>query len=124
MSHAHTDPNGGHGPGGHPAPPPPAGDDLIATVYAALQRGEAVAGPDHPTNTSVRAFTYKGHKCEVRTTYELTIDGREVNPHISVSEDGHVACHALPAYRFLSAVDLVRQLIDAFPRDFKKRRTT
>jgi hypothetical protein len=123
LSHSHTGNNGhGHGPDDHPTQPRVARGDVVAAVYAALQRGEPVAGPGHPTHTSVRAFKYKGHACEVKTTYTLTVDGRDVHPHISVADDGHVSCHALPAYRFLSAVDLLKQLIDAFPKDFKKAR--
>ena len=100
------------------------GGDRIAEIYQALQQGEAVEGPGHGAHLqmSVRAFTYEGHKVEIETMYTLRVDGREVMPHMSVAEDGRVACHALPAYSFVSAVDLVKQLIDTFPDDFRKRR--
>lgn len=73
---------------------------------------------------TVRSDVYKGHKIQVTTTYDIRIDGRPVGGHVDVSPEGRVHYHGLPAYSWLSAVDLVRQLIDSFPDDFPDRRKT
>ena len=40
--------------------------------------------------------------------------------HVMVGDDGHVHTHSLPNYSWRSTLDLVRQMIDAFPEDFPK----
>jgi hypothetical protein len=68
---------------------------------------------------SVREATYRGHHIVVHTTYRLEVDGIPVEGHMGVTNDGQVHYHAVPNLSFSSAIDLVRQLIDAFPDDFK-----
>src|SRR5215216_2510951 len=41
--------------------------------------------------------------------------------HLGVANDGQVHYHAIPNLRFVSTVDLVKQLIEAFPEDFQPR---
>jgi hypothetical protein len=69
---------------------------------------------------SVREAEYKGHKITVRTHYEIRVDGKPISGHIYVDNSGRVSSHAMPAYSFVSTVDLVKKLIDAFPANFAK----
>ena len=68
---------------------------------------------------SVREATYRGHHIVVRTTYRLEVDGVPVEGHMGVTNDGQVHYHAVPNLSFASAIDLMKQLIDTFPDDFK-----
>jgi hypothetical protein len=67
---------------------------------------------------SVRTAEHKGHTIVVRTRYEIDVDHKPVMSSVIVDNFGRVACHALPNYSFLSAIDLVKQLIETFPEDF------
>lgn len=67
---------------------------------------------------SIRRMTYRGHDIVVRTTYDIQVDGSPLGGHLEVTNTGLVHHHAVPNYVFPSAIDLVRQLIDAFPDDF------
>ncbi len=67
---------------------------------------------------SVRQAEHKGHSIMVRTRYEIEVDRKPVVSPVIVDNFGRVSCHALPNYSFLSAIDLVKQLIDTFPEDF------
>ncbi len=72
--------------------------------------------PMHRALTSVRSFTHKGHKVQITTTYEIQIDGRSVQFHAFVDNDGRVLCHSTPYESFSSTSDLVKQLMDRFPQ--------
>lgn len=82
--------------------------------------------PDEPAGhgghahgaSSVREDTYRGHHIVIRTTYEITVDGRPITGHIGVANDGRVHYHPIPNVSFSSAIDVIRQLIDAFPDEF------
>jgi hypothetical protein len=89
--------------------------------------GDAVRGSlaDHPLHVhppgpieTVRTARYRDHDITVRTTYLIEIDGRPIGGHLFVTNSGDVQIHALPNYTFPSAVDMARQLIDAFPESF------
>jgi hypothetical protein len=67
---------------------------------------------------TVRTARYRGHEIMVRTTYLIEIDGSPIGGHLFVTNSGDVQIHALPNYTFPSAVDMARQLIDAFPEGF------
>jgi len=67
---------------------------------------------------SVREADYKGHHIAIRTTYQVSVDGRVLNVPLGVDNRGNVHCHSLPNYQFTSAVDMVKQLIDSFPGQF------
>ena len=75
----------------------------------------------HHSSESVREADYKGHHIVVRTHYEIEVDGRVVMGHMGVSNDGQVHYHPVPNLSFASAVDLVKQLIEIFPDDFRSR---
>jgi hypothetical protein len=90
--------------------------------HVAEQRSE-LARHDHghgPTMESVREATHRGHHIVIRTTYHVEVDGRPVEGHVGVTNDGRVHYHALPNIDFASAVDLAKRLIDAFPEDFER----
>jgi hypothetical protein len=87
-----------------------------------VQKG--IAADHHhagPVET-VRAAEYKGHRIVIRTSYALEVDGRPVTGHLAVGNDGRVTYHAVPNLSFASAVDLAKQLIDAFPEEFQAAR--
>jgi hypothetical protein len=68
---------------------------------------------------SVREVTYEGHRIRVRTTYTIDVDGEPITGHVGVTNDGRVHYHAIPTLNFGSAIDMVKQLIDKFPEDFR-----
>jgi hypothetical protein len=77
--------------------------------------------PDHAhagPHETVREATYRGHHIVVRTTYAIEVDGRPVEGHLGVTDDGRVHYHPVPNLAFPSAIDMVKQLIDVFPDDF------
>lgn len=69
---------------------------------------------------SVREADHKGHHIVIRTTYEISVDRMHLMQQVVVTDEGQVQCHALPNYTFLSAIDLVKSLIDQFPEDLKR----
>jgi hypothetical protein len=73
----------------------------------------------HPgEHATIREADHKGHHIVVRTTYAIEVDRVPIEGHLGVTGDGRVHYHAIPNVSFASAVDLVKQLIDAFPDDF------
>ncbi len=75
----------------------------------------------HEKSESIREADYKGHHIVVKTHYEIEVDGRLVMGHLGVTNDGQVHYHPVPNLSFASAVDLVKQLIEIFPDDFRSR---
>jgi len=96
--------------------------DLIAYSSKQLKAGKPVAaghtGHDKGQFQSIREVDYKGHKIIIHTQYQIKIDGKAFSGHIYVDNRGKVSAHALPNYSFLSAVDLVKKIIDEFPDNF------
>jgi hypothetical protein len=72
----------------------------------------------HMASESVREADYKGHHIVIHTTYRIEVDGVPLMGHMGVTDDGRVHYHPVPNASFVSAVDLVKQLIDVFPDDF------
>lgn len=72
--------------------------------------------PEHAT--SVRTVTHNGHEIVVRTTYEITVDGKSFDVPLTVDNSGRVHYHGLPTRDFGSTVDLVKKVVDSFPEDF------
>jgi hypothetical protein len=68
--------------------------------------------------SDVRVAMHKGHKIELKTTYQVKVDGKKVAMKFAPDQDGSVAYHAIPNLAFSSAMYLVRCVIDAFPADF------
>jgi hypothetical protein len=108
-----------------PSSKPPS--DLIAYSSKRLKAGQPVTAghAEHGERPfqSVREIEYNGHKIAIHTQYEIRVDGKSLGGHIYVDNAGKVSAHALPNYSFVSAVDLVKKMIDEFPDDFttKKR---
>jgi hypothetical protein len=69
---------------------------------------------------SVREADHEGHHIVIRTAYTIEVDGRPIEVPLGVDNDGHVHCHSLPNYQFLSAINMVKQLISSFPKDFPR----
>ncbi len=106
-----------------PSRPP---SDLIAYSSKQLKAGKPVTA-DHAEHAkrpfqSVREVDYRGHKITIYTQYEIRVDGKPLGGHIYVDNSGKVSAHALPNYSFISAVDLVKKMIDEFPDDFTTKK--
>ena len=85
-----------------------------------VSRNAPALGHSHGgTMESIREGTYRGHHFVIRTSYHIEVDGVPLEGHLGVATDGQVHYHAIPNLRFVSAVDLVKQLIEAFPEDFQ-----
>ena len=100
--------------------------DLLAYSYKQLKAGKPVAAGhaehDKGPFQSVREAEHKGHKIAIYTQYEIRVDGEPFTSHVYVDNTGKVSTHALPAYSFVSAVDLVKKIIDEFPDDFTTKK--
>jgi len=68
--------------------------------------------------TSVRELTHNGHTVRIITTYRVEVDGKPADMHLSVDEDGQVFTHATPFVTYASAVDLMKEVMDAYPDAF------
>jgi hypothetical protein len=68
--------------------------------------------------TSVRELTHNGHVIRIITTYRVEVDGKPADMHLSVDEDGQVYTHATPFVTYASAVDLMKEVMDAYPDAF------
>ena len=88
-----------------------------ASVLASFREASRAAAHSHG-HPSVRTAEHNGHSIEIRTTYDVRIDGEPMEAHLGVSNDGNVHYHGLPNYSEASAIDLMRRVIDAFPDDF------
>ena len=82
---------------------------------AAAGGGHAQGQGGH--SESERRAIYRDREIIVRTHYEILIDGKPLETHVRVLDDGRVHCHSLPNYGFRSAIDLARKMIDAFSRE-------
>jgi len=89
--------------------------DYLAELPQAQHAGHT---HDQGPIESTREDSYRGHRIAIKTTYEITVDGRPLYVHVGLSNDGSAHSHGLPTYRFVSVVDMVRALIDNFPDDF------
>ena len=65
--------------------------------------------------SAIRTAQYKGHDIEIRTTYEIRIDGDLFPGRVMVDDEGHLHCHSIPYATYGSAVDFVKSLIDIYP---------
>jgi hypothetical protein len=70
-------------------------------------------GHDGHGQPTVRVVDHRGHRIEIVTRYEITVDGELWDQHIDVLDDGNVTYHGLPQYVVPSAVDMVRAVIDS-----------
>ena len=75
----------------------------------------------HKDMANVREADYEGHHIVVRTSYEIEVDGQMIMGHLGVTNDGKVHYHPVPNLAFVSAIDMVKKLIDIFPDDFARK---
>ena len=66
----------------------------------------------------MRELTHNGHNVKIITTYRVEVDGKPADMHLSVDEDGQVFTHATPFVTYASAVDLMKEVMDAYPDAF------
>ena len=66
----------------------------------------------------IREADYKGHHIVVRTKYEVEVDGKPLMGHMGVTDSGLVHFHSVPNMSFVSALDMVKKIIDVFPDEF------
>lgn len=91
-------------------------EELSAAIEEKLPRGEPRhRGHAGHSSTSVRQAEYKGHQIRIETTYVITLDGEPVGGHVVVGDNGRVHYHSIPNQEFLSAVDMVKRVIDLSP---------
>jgi hypothetical protein len=90
--------------------------EFLGAYLASLPDVSADAA--HESAGLIREDHYNGHHIVVETTYTITVDGRPLNIHVGVYNDGTTDTHGLPNYQFGSVVDMVRTLIDMFPHEF------
>ncbi|HYD36549.1 MAG TPA: hypothetical protein VEA60_02980 [Allosphingosinicella sp.] len=95
----------------------------LADLEEEGQARAAAGGDDHGGHAhsmeSVRTATHCGREIVIRTCYEITVDGKPLNAHLSVDDQGNLHTHALPEYQFSSAVDVVKKIVEAFPDEFE-----
>ena len=92
-------------------------DARQAAVLTSYREGSVTSAHSHGL-PSVRTAEHNGHTIEIRTTYDVRIDGQPMEAHLGVGNDGNVHYHGLPNYSEASAIDLMRRVIDAFPDDY------
>ena len=71
--------------------------------------------------SGVRKSVHRGHVIEIKTMYEITIDGKPYRGHLEVGNDGRLYCHATPYHKYESAVDMMKRVIDLYPDRLKER---
>jgi len=93
-------------------------DAVLATLDdKADELAEAGHGHHGHGSSSVRTVEHKGRKIEIKTTYEITIDGEPFDAAVGVNNTGRVHYHGLPTRNYASAVDLIKDVIDVFDED-------
>jgi hypothetical protein len=95
-------------------------DPKLYASKAPLQRSVKTMPKRPKHGHPVRVFKHAGHTVEIETIYHVTVDGKEVHVPLSVDNNGRMSCHAIPNYSTLSAIDMVKAVIDQFPDDFAK----
>lgn len=88
-----------------------------AAVFKKMLQANQGGHHEHET-PAVRVATHKGHRIEVKTTYEVKVDGKKLAIKFAPDQDGSVFYHPVPNRSFTSAMDLIRCIIDVFPADF------
>ena len=110
-------------------------DELRAASAAGLTNGQGhdhrmAMGGDHrmgdesPMAHNERTASYRGHAIRIVTHYEVFIDGVAVQVPFHVSNDGYVTTHVVPNYASVTAVDVAKRIIDAYPHRYPPEQTT
>ena len=94
-------------------------EHLSAATQDRLPRGEGMPhdqGGSHGHGAmSVREATHNGRQIRIETTYKISVDGEPIGGHVMVGHDGRVHYHSIPNQEFMSAIDMVKRLIDLMP---------
>ena len=103
--------------------------DLEKASAAGLHGPEHGGGMDmdhmghaHGPTENIRTADYRGHDLEIRTTYQVFIDGAQIAVPFHVGDDGQVTCHAVPNYSSPTALDVARRIVDAYPHRYPERK--
>lgn len=96
----------------------PTARSIATYVKKNAARVKTIQKLRHARTDNVREAEYRGHHIVVRTSYDIEVDGRMVMGHMGVTNDGKVHYHPVPNLAFVSAIDMVKKLIDVFPDDF------
>jgi hypothetical protein len=97
----------------------PTPESIAAYVKANAARVRKAQQMHHGESVVTRETDYRGHHIVVRTKYEVEIDGQRLMGHVGVNDAGSVHYHPVPNMSFASALDMVKKVIDVFPRDFE-----
>ena len=87
-----------------------------APYFKKLLKGMHMGG----ASSFLREADYKGRHITIKTTYQVTIDGKPFDGVLGVSNAGTVHYHGMPNTGFASALDLIKAVIDVFPEEFAK----
>jgi hypothetical protein len=90
-------------------------EQMAAAVEKYKDDLERLHHPHEHASQSVREVNYKGHHIRIVTTYEIEVDGAPITGHLLVNNEGKVHYHAIPNQEFVSAVDMVKRIIDLSP---------
>ena len=100
-----------------------APERLARYIDDLAQTHEHNHGSDGSVET-VREDDHDAHHIVIRTTYKIQVDGKVLRVPLALANDGQLHCHSLPNYQFASAIDMVKRLIDTFPDDFRRKRSS
>ena len=105
-------------------------DELRAASAAGLTNGhDHHAGGDHHMGDGAamahneRTAAYRGHAIRIVTHYEVFIDEVAVMVPFHVSNDGYVTTHVVPNYASVTAIDVAKRIIDAYPHRYPEQKT-
>ena len=84
---------------------------LLQGMQTQMQMGSSGMG-------SVREADHHGHHITIKTTYQITIDGKPFKGMLGVTNAGTVHYHGMPSAGFASALELIKSVIDVFPEEF------
>lgn len=105
-----------------PEPPNMPREDAHDVSDAACRDPGPVPEPRHGDHghalVTLREDEHLGCHIEIKTTYEITVNGAPYHGHLMLDNDGDLYTHACPYSKFGSAMDLVKHLIRLYPESF------
>ena len=85
--------------------------DWVRAKHPAYAQHSHATGPV----TSTRTIQVGGHDIEVRTTYEVRLDGETLSLNLMVDSDGRLWTHLCPYVTFATAPELVEYILERAP---------
>jgi hypothetical protein len=82
---------------------------------------------EHPTGhagghavviSGVRTTECGGHNIQIKTSYEIAVDGVPFAGHVELDNSGRLHTHACPYHEFASATEMMRHIVEAYPESF------